>query len=321
MKLEIKQVVKIVPLAKRPNISRLSNYRLKSDSILLNDEEAALIKKEKKELEEENKKLVEQKSCFYFSHKVLFDDSDDNWAVPLQDGIFTIPKIGQYVIVFSEDNISLYVPSPLFENNSSEDNAINIKKQYDTYKDILYKQNKIKNTIWPREGSTQLKNENGKAYLQLDNDDFMLATGYSPIEYELDKKNNAKYQEGIRVNPSAKNLSFIFGSNFENMNPKEEFDNINKIHNANDLISEDSQAINDSISETLSEMVSFKTKINNLFNIGFISPTNPIDSSASEEIADNKKHGLLIASNDIYLTDPNIEEQEIFKAAKGESVM
>lgn len=310
-----------MPLAKRPNISRLSNHRLNTKTQFIADaDERQDVIDETKELEKENKEYIEKKSNFYFSHKVLFDDSGKNFAVPLQDGIFSVPKIGQYVIVLSEGNINLYVPSPLFENNSKIDAATNILENM-VYEENLAREKKMKTALWPRAGSMQVKNENGKAYLQLDNNDFILATSYAPLEQEIDDKVNAQYHEANRFNPADKLSPFIFGSNFENISDVDEFINTNAIHDADLADDEEAEAINEEQVENLSKVNNFKKKINNLFQIELVPPANPLDGSSADEEEDTKQNGLLIAANDIYLTKPNLQDQEVFKAAKGESVI
>jgi hypothetical protein len=239
-------------------------------------------------------------------------------CLPLFADMVKSPKKGQWIYIMGipksmlgmnqeEGYIWYYIPNSYFYKTESDFFQITPSNQ-DTGQNA-------QNILWPREGSTIFINDNGTSYIQLDNNDILLSSGYIDIAPLNKSVIDTKYNEFKRFNPAGQLDAFIFISKYNRIWEDLLFSYLKSLYEI-----QDNERINAYV-DKLIKAKSFEERLKIIFNIDFSGrPAYEYAQSPEEKDIDNDKDsGVAIIGKNIYMGNANSKVR--YHAARGDRVL
>lgn len=238
-------------------------------------------------------------------------------CLPLFGDIVKSPKVGQWIYIMGipkatlgmsqeEGYIFYYIPNSYFLK--TEDSF------YSKTPDNADTGVNAQNILWPREGSSIFVNENGTSYIQLDNNDILLSSGYIDLASANKGVIETKYSEFKRFNSASQLDAFIFISKYNRIWEDLLFNYLKSLYEVSD-----NERINNYVQKLIGAK-SFEERLKIIFNIDFSGrPAYEYAQSPEEKDIDNDKDsGIAIIGKNIYLGNTNSKVR--YHSARGDRV-
>jgi len=239
-------------------------------------------------------------------------------CLPLFADIIKAPQKGQWVYIMGIPKSMLgmnrddgymfyYIPYSYFFKTSNN--------FYSITPDNAETGQNARNILWPREGSTIFSNENGTSYIQLDNNDILMSSGY--VDLAANNKNviDTKYEQFRRINPVNQLDAFIYISKYNRLWEELLFNYLKELYETNQ-----NERINTYIEKLLGAK-SFEERLRVIFNINLSRKPAYDYAQSPEETNDenDKDSGIAIVAKNIYLTSQTPEAR--YHAGRGDRIL